>query len=169
MQISSAPSNCSRFHDSVGRLLLTPRPSRVLNMCSAFTADGFRPGRRLERQWEGTHGRADPEDRNYSPGRHLQQVRLVAALRRFLFCTFGRRHEFVRLWLRDVRQMLLKLVELRSSDWGRVRDAAAASNATPDNDPNYFMVRVGRPAPPRPVPPLLSLLAPHRPLSPLSE
>lgn len=44
---------------------------------------------------------------------------------------------------RDVRQMLLKLVELRSSDWGRVRDAVAASNATPDNDPNYFMVRVG--------------------------
>uniref|UniRef100_A0A1A8KQY6 Polyadenylate-binding protein-interacting protein 1 n=2 Tax=Nothobranchius kuhntae TaxID=321403 RepID=A0A1A8KQY6_NOTKU len=40
---------------------------------------------------------------------------------------------------RDVRQMLLKLVELRSSDWGRVCAAAAASNATPDNDPNYFM------------------------------
>ncbi|XP_071339584.1 polyadenylate-binding protein-interacting protein 1 [Trachinotus anak] len=40
---------------------------------------------------------------------------------------------------RDVRQMLLKLVELRSSDWGRVRAAPAASNATPDNDPNYFM------------------------------
>uniref|UniRef100_A0A3B5LK20 Polyadenylate-binding protein-interacting protein 1 n=1 Tax=Xiphophorus couchianus TaxID=32473 RepID=A0A3B5LK20_9TELE len=40
---------------------------------------------------------------------------------------------------RDVRQMLLKLVELRSSDWGRVSSAAAASNATPDNDPNYFM------------------------------
>ncbi|CAN9513003.1 unnamed protein product [Ophioblennius macclurei] len=40
---------------------------------------------------------------------------------------------------RDVKQMLLKLVELRSSDWGRVRVAAAASNATPDNDPNYFM------------------------------
>ncbi|KAF7659150.1 hypothetical protein LDENG_00002440 [Lucifuga dentata] len=39
---------------------------------------------------------------------------------------------------RDVRQMLLKLVELRSSDWGRV-SAAAASNATPENDPNYFM------------------------------
>lgn len=39
---------------------------------------------------------------------------------------------------RDVRQMLLKLVELRSSDWGRVR-ATAASNATPENDPNYFM------------------------------
>lgn len=38
--------------------------------------------------------------------------------------------------------MLLKLVELRSSDWGRVRAAAAASNATPDNDPNYFMVSV---------------------------
>ncbi|XP_057688784.1 polyadenylate-binding protein-interacting protein 1 [Corythoichthys intestinalis] len=39
---------------------------------------------------------------------------------------------------REVRQMLLKLVELRSSDWGRVC-TAAASNATPDNDPNYFM------------------------------
>lgn len=39
---------------------------------------------------------------------------------------------------RDVRQMLLKLVELRSSDWGRVC-ASASSNATPDNDPNYFM------------------------------
>lgn len=35
--------------------------------------------------------------------------------------------------------MLLKLVELRSSDWGRVH-ASAASNATPENDPNYFMV-----------------------------
>lgn len=40
---------------------------------------------------------------------------------------------------RDVRQMLLKLVELRSSDWGRVKSAIAASSATPDNDPNYFM------------------------------
>ncbi|XP_028270981.1 polyadenylate-binding protein-interacting protein 1 [Parambassis ranga] len=40
---------------------------------------------------------------------------------------------------RDVKQMLLKLIELRSSDWGRVQAAAAASNATPDNDPNYFM------------------------------
>lgn len=40
---------------------------------------------------------------------------------------------------RDVRQMLLKLVELRSSDWGRVKGAVAASSATPDNDPNYFM------------------------------
>ncbi|KAM3867635.1 polyadenylate-binding protein-interacting protein 1 [Diretmus argenteus] len=40
---------------------------------------------------------------------------------------------------RDVKQMLLKLVELRSSDWGRVCAAAAASKATPDNDPNYFM------------------------------
>ncbi|KAJ8401563.1 hypothetical protein AAFF_G00378800 [Aldrovandia affinis] len=40
---------------------------------------------------------------------------------------------------RDVRQMLLKLVELRSSDWGRVQGAAATSDATPDNDPNYFM------------------------------
>uniref|UniRef100_A0A3P9JJ58 Polyadenylate-binding protein-interacting protein 1 n=1 Tax=Oryzias latipes TaxID=8090 RepID=A0A3P9JJ58_ORYLA len=40
---------------------------------------------------------------------------------------------------RNVREMLLKLVELRSSNWGRVHAAAAASNATPDNDPNYFM------------------------------
>ncbi|XP_072289396.1 polyadenylate-binding protein-interacting protein 1 [Eucyclogobius newberryi] len=40
---------------------------------------------------------------------------------------------------RDVRQMLLKLVELRSSDWGRVKAATASSSATPDNDPNYFM------------------------------
>ncbi|XP_041856288.1 polyadenylate-binding protein-interacting protein 1 [Melanotaenia boesemani] len=40
---------------------------------------------------------------------------------------------------RNVKQTLLKLVELRSSDWGRVRAAAAASNATPENDPNYFM------------------------------
>ncbi|KAG9337919.1 hypothetical protein JZ751_027412 [Albula glossodonta] len=40
---------------------------------------------------------------------------------------------------RDVRQMLLKLVELRSSDWGRVQGAATTSEATPDNDPNYFM------------------------------
>ncbi|KAK5605586.1 hypothetical protein CRENBAI_009705 [Crenichthys baileyi] len=40
---------------------------------------------------------------------------------------------------RDVRQMLLKLVELRSSNWGRACMAAAASNATPDNDPNYYM------------------------------
>ncbi|CAL8345647.1 unnamed protein product [Lota lota] len=40
---------------------------------------------------------------------------------------------------RDVKQMLLKLVELRSSDWGRVHTAAATNYATPDNDPNYFM------------------------------
>ncbi|KAK3539285.1 hypothetical protein QTP86_033694, partial [Hemibagrus guttatus] len=39
----------------------------------------------------------------------------------------------------DVRQMLLKLVELRSSNWGRVHAAAAYSEATPDNDPNYYM------------------------------
>lgn len=38
--------------------------------------------------------------------------------------------------------MLLTLVELRSSDWGRVSAAAASSNATPDNDPNYFMVGI---------------------------
>ncbi|KAM6965732.1 polyadenylate-binding protein-interacting protein 1 [Aplochiton taeniatus] len=40
---------------------------------------------------------------------------------------------------RDVKQMLMKLVELRSSNWGRVLPSAAISNATPDNDPNYFM------------------------------
>uniref|UniRef100_A0A8C2DX95 Polyadenylate-binding protein-interacting protein 1 n=1 Tax=Cyprinus carpio TaxID=7962 RepID=A0A8C2DX95_CYPCA len=40
---------------------------------------------------------------------------------------------------RDVKQMLLKLVELRSSNWGRVHTAAVSSDATPDNDPNYFM------------------------------
>uniref|UniRef100_A0A8C1AGY1 Polyadenylate-binding protein-interacting protein 1 n=2 Tax=Cyprinus carpio carpio TaxID=630221 RepID=A0A8C1AGY1_CYPCA len=40
---------------------------------------------------------------------------------------------------RDVRQMLLKLVELRSSNWGRVHTASVSSDATPDNDPNYFM------------------------------
>ncbi|KAF4113849.1 polyadenylate-binding protein-interacting protein 1-like [Onychostoma macrolepis] len=40
---------------------------------------------------------------------------------------------------RDIKQMLLKLVELRSSNWGRVHTAAVSSDATPDNDPNYFM------------------------------
>lgn len=40
---------------------------------------------------------------------------------------------------RDVKQMLLQLVELRSSNWGRVNTAAALSEATPDNDPNYYM------------------------------
>lgn len=65
---------------------------------------------------------------------------------------------------RDVRQMLLKLVELRSSDWGRVRDAVAASNATPDNDPNYFMVRVVRAAGA-----LLLVFVSHRLFFPLSE
>ncbi|XP_033890547.3 polyadenylate-binding protein-interacting protein 1-like [Acipenser ruthenus] len=40
---------------------------------------------------------------------------------------------------RDVKQMLLRLVELRSSNWGRVQAAAACSEATPENDPNYFM------------------------------
>ncbi|XP_036383095.1 polyadenylate-binding protein-interacting protein 1 [Megalops cyprinoides] len=40
---------------------------------------------------------------------------------------------------RDVRETLLKLVELRSSDWGRVQGAVAAREATPYNDPNYFM------------------------------
>ncbi|KAM8962104.1 polyadenylate-binding protein-interacting protein 1 isoform 2-T2 [Pelodytes ibericus] len=40
---------------------------------------------------------------------------------------------------RDVKQMLLKLVELRSSNWGRVQAASTFKEATPENDPNYFM------------------------------
>ncbi|KAM3937927.1 polyadenylate-binding protein-interacting protein 1 [Leptodactylus fuscus] len=40
---------------------------------------------------------------------------------------------------RDVRQMLLKLVELRSSNWGRVYSTWTFKEATPENDPNYFM------------------------------
>ncbi|XP_053304056.1 polyadenylate-binding protein-interacting protein 1 isoform X2 [Spea bombifrons] len=40
---------------------------------------------------------------------------------------------------RDVKQMLLKLVELRSSNWGRVQAASTYKEATPENDPNYFM------------------------------
>ncbi|XP_072272779.1 polyadenylate-binding protein-interacting protein 1 isoform X2 [Pyxicephalus adspersus] len=40
---------------------------------------------------------------------------------------------------RDVKQMLLKLVELRSSNWGRVYTTSTISESTPDNDPNYFM------------------------------
>lgn len=41
---------------------------------------------------------------------------------------------------RHVGQMLQNLLELRSSNWGRVQGAAAACEATPENDPNYFMV-----------------------------
>ncbi|KAI4547799.1 hypothetical protein MG293_000129 [Ovis ammon polii] len=40
---------------------------------------------------------------------------------------------------RDVKQMLLKLVEIRSSNWGRVHAASTYREATPENDPNYFM------------------------------
>uniref|UniRef100_A0A5F8G310 Polyadenylate-binding protein-interacting protein 1 n=1 Tax=Monodelphis domestica TaxID=13616 RepID=A0A5F8G310_MONDO len=40
---------------------------------------------------------------------------------------------------RDVKQMLLKLVELRSSNWGRVHSTSTYREATPENDPNYFM------------------------------
>ncbi|XP_059550799.1 polyadenylate-binding protein-interacting protein 1 isoform X1 [Myotis daubentonii] len=40
---------------------------------------------------------------------------------------------------RDVKQMLLKLVELRSSNWGRVHVTSTYREATPENDPNYFM------------------------------
>uniref|UniRef100_A0A8C0FBN6 Polyadenylate-binding protein-interacting protein 1 n=1 Tax=Bubo bubo TaxID=30461 RepID=A0A8C0FBN6_BUBBB len=40
---------------------------------------------------------------------------------------------------RDVKHMLLKLVELRSSNWGRVHGTSPRTEATPENDPNYFM------------------------------
>uniref|UniRef100_A0A8D2JR81 MIF4G domain-containing protein n=1 Tax=Sciurus vulgaris TaxID=55149 RepID=A0A8D2JR81_SCIVU len=40
---------------------------------------------------------------------------------------------------RDVKQMLLKLVELQSSNWGRVHATSTYGEATPENDPNYFM------------------------------
>uniref|UniRef100_A0A8C9VHI8 Polyadenylate-binding protein-interacting protein 1 n=1 Tax=Scleropages formosus TaxID=113540 RepID=A0A8C9VHI8_SCLFO len=40
---------------------------------------------------------------------------------------------------RDVKAMLLNLLELKSSGWGRVGNSASAIEATPDNDPNYFM------------------------------
>lgn len=40
---------------------------------------------------------------------------------------------------RDVKHMLLKLVELRSSNWGRVHTAVTYNEATPENDPNYYM------------------------------
>ncbi|XP_048875581.1 polyadenylate-binding protein-interacting protein 1 isoform X2 [Brienomyrus brachyistius] len=40
---------------------------------------------------------------------------------------------------RDVKEMLLSLLELRSSNWGRVYSGSAVVEATPDNDPNYFM------------------------------
>uniref|UniRef100_A0A8C5LBY5 Polyadenylate-binding protein-interacting protein 1 n=1 Tax=Jaculus jaculus TaxID=51337 RepID=A0A8C5LBY5_JACJA len=38
---------------------------------------------------------------------------------------------------RDVKQMLLKLVELQSSNW--VHATSTYREATPENDPNYFM------------------------------
>ncbi|KAM9590754.1 polyadenylate-binding protein-interacting protein 1-like isoform 4-T7 [Morphnus guianensis] len=41
---------------------------------------------------------------------------------------------------RDVKHMLLKLVELRSSNWGRVHGTSPHTEATPENDPNYFMI-----------------------------
>ncbi|XP_050842335.1 polyadenylate-binding protein-interacting protein 1-like isoform X3 [Serinus canaria] len=40
---------------------------------------------------------------------------------------------------RDVKHMLLKVVELRSSNWGRVHETSPHTKATPENDPNYFM------------------------------
>ncbi|KAM9251496.1 polyadenylate-binding protein-interacting protein 1-like isoform 1-T1 [Cariama cristata] len=41
---------------------------------------------------------------------------------------------------RDVKHMLLKLLELRSSNWGRVHGTSPHKEATPENDPNYFMI-----------------------------
>ncbi|KAK2102269.1 Polyadenylate-binding protein-interacting protein 1 [Saguinus oedipus] len=40
---------------------------------------------------------------------------------------------------RNVKQMLLKLVELWSSNWGRVHATSTYREATLENDPNYFM------------------------------
>ncbi|KAJ7428319.1 Polyadenylate-binding protein-interacting protein 1 [Pitangus sulphuratus] len=40
---------------------------------------------------------------------------------------------------RDVKYMLLKVVELRSSNWGRVLGTSPHTETTPENDPNYFM------------------------------
>lgn len=37
-------------------------------------AHGIGPGRHLETKWTVTHGEADPENRDNSPGWHLQQV-----------------------------------------------------------------------------------------------
>ncbi|XP_036284007.2 polyadenylate-binding protein-interacting protein 1 [Pipistrellus kuhlii] len=39
----------------------------------------------------------------------------------------------------DVKQMLLKLVDLQSNNWGRVHETSTYRKATPENDPNYFM------------------------------
>lgn len=75
--------------------------------------------------------------------KHAEEFRVKPSYMTWLKCS-----DMSIFLLRDVRQMLLKLVELRSSDWGRVRVAAAASNATPDNDPNYFMVSVNLSIPP---------------------
>lgn len=100
----------------------------------------------MEREWKTTHGRTDPKNRKCCTGCHLQQVCISVwcfASSCHSRCMFKITFGFVLIFLlRDVRQMLLKLVELRSSDWGRVRAPPAASNATPDNDPNYFMVSV---------------------------
>ncbi|XP_064258654.1 polyadenylate-binding protein-interacting protein 1-like isoform X2 [Passer domesticus] len=40
---------------------------------------------------------------------------------------------------RDVKHMLLKVLELRSSNWGRVHETSSHTKATPENDPDYFM------------------------------
>lgn len=54
--------------------------------------------------------------------------------------TLAHLNSFLTFVCRDVKQMLLKLVELRSSNWGRVHAASTYREATPENDPNYFMV-----------------------------
>ena len=53
--------------------------------------------------------------------------------------TLAHLNSFLTFVCRDVKQMLLKLVELRSSNWGRVHAASTYREATPENDPNYFM------------------------------
>ncbi|NWR79499.1 PAIP1 protein, partial [Centropus unirufus] len=58
----------------------------------------------------------------------------ISCLAQASFLTF-----LVFLYFRDVKHMLLKLVELRSSNWGRVYGTSSHTEATPENDPNYFM------------------------------
>lgn len=40
---------------------------------------------------------------------------------------------------RDVKEMLMKLMDLRSSYWGRISAAVMFNESTPENDPNYYM------------------------------
>lgn len=168
MQISSALSNCSRFH-TLSHLQLwlcgwVKSWQCVLNWQLT--------GSVLEDAWKES-GKAHMDELI----QRIETILLDATCSRcgspvpstfFFFCMLKSWHKVLFSFhislFRDVRQMLLKLVELRSSDWGRVRDAVAASNATPDNDPNYFMVRVGRAARA-----LLLVFVSHRLVFPVSE